>query len=151
MSNEENVNVAYRWLQRYKPEYVEAEKESSRIKTKILHCLIKWMREYIDQHQPGLVTLNSIDYDAIPFWFGVMKYMNIDFIENEEKDDRVYMLQMLLILRGYDCEITGNYSKFTRNKVSQFKKDYEIKRSFNSGVDWEFWYKLIYNKKEVIS
>lgn len=151
------IESIFRWFERYKPEFVSIDDEAIDLETRVLNCVIRLIREYIVctvkiknsktySYLKNLV-IDSSDINSVPLWVGVAKYMNISSVLNVEKDMRVYALQMLLLLRGYDCEMNGEYNDHTYSVVKRAKRDLGVSDYSSSDIHFDFWYKIITGKE----
>jgi hypothetical protein len=142
----EGIKFVLQWLKNHKPEYLE--NKTGRAKTKVYECIMQWVIDYINKVTKANIFVDEeFDMNNILSWVKsfmyVRDFMEIEFIDNDDRDDRIYMIQLLLIAKGYNCDLNGNYTKYTRESVVQFKKDNNITSSKGPIVNWEVWLELL--------
>lgn len=149
------LDMAYNWFAKRKPEFVKLESRTRSKHNKVFNCTIRLLRECVNYLNDNMdrghniaLENDSNDYLDPLLWVGIERYMNINFIDNTDSDDRIYVLQFLLILNGFEPEITGIYGKSTRNSVQLLKSHIKPGVLHSCTMNSMDWYNIIKRAKE---
>lgn len=123
------------------------ENEFDTIK-KRLSVVIQCIKSYLNKEYDVNMGINGTYTKTL--YSIISTKMNIDFIENSSNDMRVYFLQMVLICRGYSCDLNGQYTSTTMKAFKKYKADNKLKNisKYPYEVSSTVWYKLLTNKEE---
>ena len=116
-------------------------KEFKTLKQKIDIC-IQCIKAFLNRECNGKFTINNRFTKTL--YASIHLNLHINFIENNKPSWSVYLLQLVLLCRGYDCDLNGIYTQATMKCFKQFKKDNMVKSSkYPYEVTSNVWYKLL--------
>ena len=116
-------------------------KEFKTLKQKIDIC-IQCIKAFLNRECNGKFTINNRFTKTL--YASIHLNLHINFIENNKPSWSVYRLQLVLLCRGYDCDLNGIYTQATMKCFKQFKKDNMVKSSkYPYEVTSNVWYKLL--------
>lgn len=89
-------------------------------------------------------------YEAIEF-IGNLKNFRLDNIDEDKRINYIYLLQILLTCRGYNCGFNGIFDKYTKTALRKFYTDNHIYGigSYVSGKNNMYIFKNFLNKENI--
>lgn len=115
---EYNIEICARWLKKNFPEL-----ESFKLTTtlKVRNGFLKALKILSREELGKKVTLNNkCDVDT---FLG----LEVDY-NGGQRDTKIYILQGLLLMSGYDCDFSGLFERNTRREFTKYLKDKDISR-----------------------
>lgn len=141
-TSEYNNELILRFIYNNFPEIGNVEPEKFKTLRQRINVCIQCIKAYLNKECNGKFTINSTYTKTL--YASIHLKLHIDFIENSKSKWPVYLLQLVLLCRGYDCDLNGIYTRTTMKCFKQFKKDNDIESGkYPYEVTSTIWYKLL--------
>ena len=137
-----NTEIILKFIHKNFPEIGNIEPNKFKTLKQRLNVCIQCIKAYLNKECKGKFNINSNFTKTL--YASIHLHLHINYIENTTPFWAVYLLQMVLICRGYNCDLNGIYTNITMKCFKQFKKDNDVKSNkYPYEVTSSIWYKLL--------
>ena len=142
MISEKTEIMLLKWIHNNFPEIGNIESKEFNTLNKRIGICIQCIKAYLNRDCDCKFNINSRFTKIL--YAKIHTNLDINFIDNSRPDMRIYLLKLILISRGYDCDLNGIYNNYTRRAFKKYCMDNNIDNGkYPYSVNSHVWYKLL--------